>query len=124
MEDPQRTMDHGPTNAVDRRPHLSELAASRLRHSPYLALQHVSCEFRAGVLILRGRLPSYYLKQIAQAVVASVERVERIDNRIEVVAHAAPVFASEPKAAEPRQPPSDRGQTPSPSGERGAPRGP
>jgi len=40
-------------------------AEARLRAHPYLALQRVSCECRDGVLVLRGRLPTYYLKQIA-----------------------------------------------------------
>jgi osmotically-inducible protein OsmY len=66
----------------------TELAESRLRRSAYLALQHVCCEVRAGVLILRGTLHTYYLKQVAHAVVATVEGVQRIDNQIEVVTHA------------------------------------
>jgi osmotically-inducible protein OsmY len=67
----------------------AEQAESKLRRSAYLALQHLSCEAHAGVLTLRGRLPSYYLKQVAQAVVAAVEGVEHIDNQIEVVPPAA-----------------------------------
>jgi osmotically-inducible protein OsmY len=66
------------------------LAEGRLRRSAYLALQHLSCEFRAGVLTLRGRLPSYYLKQVAQALVATVEGVTRVDNQVEVVAPPRP----------------------------------
>jgi hypothetical protein len=37
---------------------------------------------------LCGRLSSYYLKQVAQAVVAEVEGVRRVINLIEVVASA------------------------------------
>jgi hypothetical protein len=38
------------------------------------------------VLVLRGCLPSYYLKQIAQEVVAhQFDKGERLENRIEVV---------------------------------------
>jgi osmotically-inducible protein OsmY len=61
-----------------------------LRSNPYLALKNVSCDYRDGVLILRGCLPSYYLKQIAQEAVASLEGVERIDNQIQVVTPACP----------------------------------
>ncbi|HYT89933.1 MAG TPA: BON domain-containing protein [Gemmataceae bacterium] len=64
----------------------AELAEGRLRRSSYLALRGVSCAWDAGVLTLRGRLPSYYLKQVAQASVAQVGGVERVENRIEVVA--------------------------------------
>jgi hypothetical protein len=41
-----------------------------LRSSRYAALKHVSCDYRGGVLLLPGRLPIYYLKQIAQEAVA------------------------------------------------------
>ncbi len=85
MDGTQRTRQYLPAG----RPNTEELAESSLRRSAYLALRQLSCEFRAGVLTLRGRLPSYYLKQMAQAAVAAVEGVERVDNQIEVVAHAA-----------------------------------
>jgi osmotically-inducible protein OsmY len=62
-----------------------DLAERRLRSNPYLALKKVSCDSHEGVLILRGCVPSYYLKQIAQQAVASLEGVERIDNQIEVI---------------------------------------
>ena len=42
------------------------------------------------MLVLRGCLPTYYLKQIAQEAVAPLEGVERIDNRIQVVPTAFP----------------------------------
>jgi hypothetical protein len=41
------------------------------------------------VLTLRGRLPTYYLKQMALAAVAAVEGVRRIDDRVEVAARTA-----------------------------------
>jgi osmotically-inducible protein OsmY len=63
-----------------------ELAERRLRGSSFLALRTIDCEYREGVLTLRGRLPTYYLKQVAQEVVAEVEGVERVSNSIEVVA--------------------------------------
>jgi hypothetical protein len=57
-----------------------------LRCNSYLALKNVSCEYHEGVLTLRGCLPSYYLKQIAQTAVLRVAGVERINNEIEVIA--------------------------------------
>jgi hypothetical protein len=45
-------------------PGVVEGAENRLRSNSYLALKNVSCEFREGVLTLRGYLPSYYLKQM------------------------------------------------------------
>ena len=56
-----------------------------LERSGYSALRRVRCEFRDGVLRLRGRLPSHYLKQIAMAAVAEAEGVRTIINEIEVV---------------------------------------
>jgi osmotically-inducible protein OsmY len=66
-------------------PRLQELAESCLRRNPYLALKNVSCDGRDGVLVLRGCLPTYYLKQVAQEAVAHLEGVKRIENHIQVV---------------------------------------
>ena len=71
-------------------PSLQELAEGCLRRNPYLALRNVSCDCRGGVLVLRGRLPTYYLKQVAQEAVAHLEGVQGVDNRIEVVPRANP----------------------------------
>ena len=67
---------------------IPELADRRLHSARYRALHHVSCEYLDGVLVLRGCLPSYYLKQVAQEVVAPLEAVDPIDNRIQVVTPA------------------------------------
>ena len=37
-----------------------------------------------GRLVLEGRLPSYYLKQMLQTVLRDVEGVEQIDNQVAV----------------------------------------
>ena len=60
------------------------MAEAKLRQSPYLPLHEVTCELCAGVLTLVGRVPSYYLKQIAQTVVCSVEGVFQINNQLSV----------------------------------------
>ena len=64
------------------------MAEGCLRSNPYLALKNVSCDWLDGVLVLRGCLPTYYLKQVAQEVVASLQGVDRIDNQIQVVTPA------------------------------------
>jgi osmotically-inducible protein OsmY len=62
-----------------------------LRSNAYLALKNVRCEYREGVLTLRGCLPTYYLKQMAQTAVGQVEGVQQIVNEIEVVTlHGGP----------------------------------
>ncbi len=63
--------------------------AGRLRKSGYPALRRVSCESHEGVLVLRGHVPSYYLKQVAQELVRGVEGAEMILNKVEVCARQA-----------------------------------
>ncbi len=63
-----------------------ELAESRLQRNSYPSLRNVSCEFQEGVLVLRGWVPTYYLKQVAFSAVAGVEGVERVVDQIEVAA--------------------------------------
>ncbi len=65
-----------------------DLAEGLLRGNSYLALKNVSCDYQDGVLTLRGRVPTYYLKQVATAVVAGVPGIERIINQIDVGAPA------------------------------------
>jgi hypothetical protein len=47
--------------------------------------RNLSCEFREGLLLLRGRVSSYYHKQVAQEAVLRLEAVEQVVNQIEVV---------------------------------------
>jgi osmotically-inducible protein OsmY len=77
------------TPSPDPQASIQAVAERRLRSHPYLALKNVSCGWLDGVLVLRGCLPSYYLKQIAQEAVAALEGVERIDNQIQVVTPAS-----------------------------------
>jgi osmotically-inducible protein OsmY len=51
--------------------------------------RRVACEWHDGVLVLRGCLPSYYLKQVAQEAVASLDGVEAVDNLIDIVRTAS-----------------------------------
>jgi hypothetical protein len=60
-------------------------ARSRFIRSPYHELHDINCDFREGVLILRGRVPSYFIKQVAQSAVFSLEDIAEIDNRLEVI---------------------------------------
>jgi hypothetical protein len=73
------------TAPAARRVDPADLAERALRNSPYLALRNVTCECRDGVLTLRGCLPTYYLKQVAQAVVARLDGVRVVVNEIQVV---------------------------------------
>jgi osmotically-inducible protein OsmY len=64
---------------------LAARALDELRRSTYPELWHVACEYREGILTLRGRVSSFYMKQIAQAIVQRLEGVERVVNRVEVL---------------------------------------
>lgn len=57
---------------------------ARLFRSGYLALRGISCELHDGIARLRGHLPTYYLKQIAQEIVGEVVGVRSVVNQIEV----------------------------------------
>jgi hypothetical protein len=73
------------------RPDPQAVAERGLRSSRYPALKAVSCDYRDGVLVLRGSLPTYYLKQMAQEAVAQqVQGVGRLDNQIQVVRAVVP----------------------------------
>jgi osmotically-inducible protein OsmY len=74
-----------PTKKIHTTPFIiTETAESKLHNNPYLALKNLCCDYRDGALVLRGCLPSYYLKQVAQEVVGRLDGVERIDNQIQV----------------------------------------
>jgi osmotically-inducible protein OsmY len=64
---------------------IAEIAEAALRRSSYFELHNVACDFSSGVLTLRGCVPSYHLKQLAQASVADVPGVIEVHNRVEVV---------------------------------------
>ncbi|HEV3418292.1 MAG TPA: BON domain-containing protein [Pirellulales bacterium] len=65
----------------------TEKVLSRLRESPYLALRHIKCECHAGVLTLRGRLPTFYTKQVMHALLKDIEGIRRINDCTQVVDH-------------------------------------
>jgi osmotically-inducible protein OsmY len=56
-----------------------------LQQCGYHDLCGLHCEDDDGVLVLRGQVGSYYLKQIAQTVAARVPGIERIDNQLNVL---------------------------------------
>lgn len=62
-----------------------EAAKGRLRNTPHLTMQRIWCEFDCGELFLRGQVPSFYYKQLAQEAVAGLDGVRQVVNDIEVV---------------------------------------
>ena len=65
---------------------ITDIAQAALRRSAYFELHNISCDFSGGILTLCGRVPTYYLKQLAQASVADVPGVIEIHNHVEVTA--------------------------------------
>ncbi len=63
---------------------VTESARERLRSSPYLPVRSLACEFDRGVLRLRGRLSSFYQKQLAQQAVMGLSGVVEVVNEVVV----------------------------------------
>ncbi len=63
----------------------AEAARQRILHQPHLTMQRLWCEFDRGRLFLRGQVPSFYFKQLAQEAVVGMEGVRQVVNEIEVV---------------------------------------
>jgi len=68
---------------------IAEIAQAALRRSDHFELRNVSCDFSGGILTLHGRVPTYHLKQLAQASGAEVPGVVEVHNRVEVTASCA-----------------------------------
>jgi osmotically-inducible protein OsmY len=63
---------------------IAEAAGDRLRNSPYAEVRDISCQCDRGMLFLRGRLSTFYHKQVAQEAVAGLAGVRQVVNEIEV----------------------------------------
>jgi osmotically-inducible protein OsmY len=56
----------------------------RLNSTGYRSLSLVRCQFHNGTLTLKGEVPSYYHKQIAQEAIRKIGNVTAIENKIDV----------------------------------------
>jgi osmotically-inducible protein OsmY len=65
--------------------HLSERVERALRGSGYGPLRTVKVAVHAQLVILSGRVPSYYLKQIAQETARALSRAHQVHNDLNVV---------------------------------------
>lgn len=63
---------------------LASKVSQRLHGTGHLRLRNVKVEEDAGRVTLKGRVPSYYLKQLAQTVAVSVGGVGQIRNELTV----------------------------------------
>jgi osmotically-inducible protein OsmY len=64
--------------------HLAERVERALRATGYGLLRGIDVTVHVRLVILGGRVPSYYLKQVAQATALAVPGVERVRNDLEV----------------------------------------
>ena len=77
----------GNSNVPASRTEAAELARQLLEQDPYFHghAREITIEFKAGVLLLSGQLPSFYLKQMLQECLRKLDGVTAIDNRVDVV---------------------------------------
>lgn len=61
------------------------LAQHRLHASGYPALRHLTCHLDGRRLVIRGRVPNYYHKQLAQANLVDLGEDVEIVNETQVV---------------------------------------
>lgn len=61
---------------------LHDLVATAMLCSGYASLLFVDIEVEQGRVILRGRVPTYHLKQVAQSLIKRLPGVSRVDNRL------------------------------------------
>jgi hypothetical protein len=79
-------VDH-PVTPTCERSNLSTLARDFLEHHPHFKgrLNDVSIDHEGRTLLLSGRLPTFYLKQLVQEAVRHVPGVQHVRNQIDVV---------------------------------------
>lgn len=63
---------------------LTRTSQQRIRSSKYAEVRTIKCEVRDRILFLRGQVSSFFLKQLAQEAVRSVEGIGYISNYVEV----------------------------------------
>ena len=75
---------------------IASAARKRLRNASYYGIRGLTCECDdRGILYLRGLLPSYYQKQLAQEAVSDLPGIRQIVNQAEVIdaAFGSPALA-------------------------------
>jgi osmotically-inducible protein OsmY len=63
---------------------LMERVQSAIQSNPFVANRNLRFETREGRVILRGKVGSYFQKQMAQEALRRVDGVEAIENYLEV----------------------------------------
>ena len=66
---------------------LRQEARLRLAASPYRCLREIECDCNGDVVLLRGKLPSYFFKQLAQELLRNLSGCSGVENQTEVLLH-------------------------------------
>lgn len=57
---------------------------SAIRQNPHLIGHQVFCQHEQGIVVLHGRVKSFFQKQMAQEALKRLEGVEKVINELEV----------------------------------------
>lgn len=75
----------GLTSEYDDAAQLRQAVELHLESCGYWYLRKIEVETAEDAVFIRGKVPTFYLKQIAQNLVGQVDGVEKVVNEIEVV---------------------------------------
>ena len=78
MPESNDTLAHACPTTIEKAVH------KRLNNTGYRSLSSVRCRFHEGTLTLKGEVPSYYHKQIAQEAIRKIGNFKAIVNEIDV----------------------------------------
>jgi hypothetical protein len=69
---------------------VSQRAMTLVAECPYFQGRSIDVELHCvqGVLVIRGSVPTYYLKQILQSLFKTIAEIRQVDNRVDVVSFA------------------------------------
>lgn len=74
-----------PARVSQRDRQLEKAARATLDASGYYYLRVLDCESHEGMLLVHGKLPTYYLKQVAGNLLARLPGVERVIDQTQIV---------------------------------------
>jgi osmotically-inducible protein OsmY len=63
---------------------VSQAVEAALAGSPFVSVRGLSCTVREGMLFLRGRVPTFYTRQVALRIVQRMPGVDAVMDGIEV----------------------------------------
>lgn len=72
-------------SCADQDDHLREAAVSLLKSTGYSPVAKLACNVDQGVVEIAGLVPTFHMKQVAQAAVQRLNAVRAIRNRVQVV---------------------------------------